>query len=37
MVFMVVKKAEKTCLGLRGKNKLPKLITSVNFKDGTEH
>jgi putative transposase len=37
MVFMVFKKTEKTWLRLQGKNKLPKLITSVKFKDGIEH
>ena len=36
MVFKVIKEAEKTWLRLRGKNQLPKLITSVKFSDGIE-
>ena len=36
MVFKVIKEAEKTWLKLRGKNHLPKLITSVTFNDGVE-
>jgi transposase-like protein len=36
MVFKLIKAAEKNWLRLRGRNQLPKLITSVKFVDGDE-
>ena len=36
MVFKLIKAAEKNWLRLRGKNKLPKVITGITFTDGLE-